>query len=664
MGDGTVKIWHANTYRLETTLNYGLERVWSIGVLRGSNNVALGYDEGAIMIKLGREEPAMSMDAGGKIIWAKHSELQQASLKAIEKEEIADGERLPLQVKDMGSCEVYPQTVQHNPNGRFVVVCGDGEYIIYTAMALRNKSFGTAQEFVWAADSSEYAVRENASTIKLFKNFKEKKTFKPDFGAEAIYGGHFLGVKSPSGLAFYDWESQSLIRRIEITPKQVYWSENGDMVCISTEESYFVLKFNSETVATAQETKEGVSEDGIDDAFDVLGEVQESIKTGKWVGDCFIYTNGVNRLNYYVGGEIVTISHLDRTMYLLGYIPDSNRLYLGDKELNVVSFQLLLSVLEYQTAVMRRDFETADKVLPTIPKEQRTRVAHFLEKQGFKQQALVVSSDPEHRFELAIQLGDLKEAHKLAVEAQSEHKWKQLAELATAKSEFVLAQECLHRAQDFGGLLLLATSSGNGEMVSTLADAASNAGKNNVAFLSHFILGDLEKCLDVLIESGRLPEAAFFARTYLPSQISKVLPQWKEQLAKVSEKAGQSLADPNEYKNLFPDFDKTLAAEKVLGKERQRKMPASMFTSIPENINRRPLDELDENIEDIEVSEDEGEEFSSPVPEHEPEPVEPVKAHISPKPTRKAPPEKEPVGIDPDDLEAELEKDLGGLDLE
>ena len=39
--------------------------------------------------------------------------------------------------------------------GRFVVVCGDGEYIIYTAMALRNKSFGSAQEFVWAADSSE-----------------------------------------------------------------------------------------------------------------------------------------------------------------------------------------------------------------------------------------------------------------------------------------------------------------------------------------------------------------------------------------------------------------------------------------------------------------------------------------------------------------------------
>jgi len=68
-------------------------------------------------------------------------------------------------------------------------------------------------------------------------------------------------------------------------------------------------------------------------------------------------------------------------MYLLGYIPKDNRVYLGDKELNVVSYALLLSVLEYQTAVMRRDFETADKVLPTVPREQRTRVAHFLEKQ-------------------------------------------------------------------------------------------------------------------------------------------------------------------------------------------------------------------------------------------------------------------------------------------
>lgn len=589
--DGTVRIWHANTYRLETTLNYGLERVWTISCMKGSNNVALGYDEGSIIIKLGREEPAMSMDSSGKIIWAKHSEVQQANLKAMTDSDIVDGERLPLAVKDMGSCEIYPQTIAHNPNGRFVVVCGDGEYIIYTAMALRNKSFGSAQEFVWALDSSEYAVRENSSSVKLFKNFKEKKSFKPEFGAEGIFGGYMLGVRSVSGLAFYDWETLELVRRIEIQPKHVMWSENGELVCIATEDSYFILKHSADAVTRARETKEGITEDGIEDAFDVLGEVPETVKTGLWVGDCFIYTNGVNRLNYYVGGEIVTISHLDRTMYLLGYIPKDNRLYLGDKELNVVSYSLLLSVLEYQTAVMRRDFETADKVLPTIPREQRTRVAHFLEKQGFKSQALAVSTDPEHRFELALQLGELKTAYQLAHEAQSEQKWKQLAELATTQCQFTLAQECLHNAQDYGGLLLLATAAGSAPMVQKLGETAESGGKNNVAFLSYFLLGELEKCLEVLVSTNRLPEAAFFARTYLPSQISRVLRLWKESLAKSNKKAAESLADPAQYENLFVGLAEATKTEQFLAGQR-RMFPAEAFSRTSANHERNPVDEM------------------------------------------------------------------------
>lgn len=72
--------------------------------------------------------------------------------------------------------------------------------------------------------------------------------------------------------------------------------------------------------------------------------MNESVRTGLWVGDCFIYTNAVNRINYFVGGELVTIAHLDRPLYVLGYVPKDDRLYLADKELGVVSYQLLLSV--------------------------------------------------------------------------------------------------------------------------------------------------------------------------------------------------------------------------------------------------------------------------------------------------------------------------------
>ena len=53
--DGCIKIWHSTTYRLENTLNYAFERCWSIAALKGTNNVAIGYDEGTIAIQLGNE---------------------------------------------------------------------------------------------------------------------------------------------------------------------------------------------------------------------------------------------------------------------------------------------------------------------------------------------------------------------------------------------------------------------------------------------------------------------------------------------------------------------------------------------------------------------------------------------------------------------------------
>lgn len=199
---------------------------------------------------------------------------------------------------------------------------------------------------------------------------------------------------------------------------------------------------------------------------------------------------------------------------------------------------------------------------------------------------MAVSTDPDHRFELALQLGELGTALTLAREAQAQQKWRQLADLATQRGELELAQECLHNAQDFGGLLLLATASGNAGMIKKLGDSSVDNGKNNVGFLSYFLLGDLEKCLDILITSERLPEAAFFARTYLPSKISYVVELWRESLSKVSEKAGQSLAGPDQYENLFPQLQDALKTEQFLLAERQKKLPASAYPHIPVSYHR------------------------------------------------------------------------------
>lgn len=308
-----------------------MERVWAVGYIKGSNDVAFGYDEGIIAVKLGREEPAISMDNSGKIIWAKQSMIYTANVKTtvVDDDSIKDGEKLILPNKDLGSCEMYPQMLQHSPNGRFVVVCGDGEYIIYTALAWRNKSFGSALEFVWALDSNEYvytilsyplyryAARDSSSRVKLFKNFKEKSPISTSYSAEGIFGGSLLGIKSSSFLVFYDWETGGCVRRIDVVAKNVFWSES-DLVVIAGEDSFYVLKFIRQEYQQVvdQVGAHAIPEDGIEEAFEFICEISEGVKTGCWVGDCFIYTNTVNRLNYVVGGQVSTISHFDKYLSL------------------------------------------------------------------------------------------------------------------------------------------------------------------------------------------------------------------------------------------------------------------------------------------------------------------------------------------------------------
>lgn len=147
---------------------------------------------------------------------------------------------------------------------------------------------------------------------------------------------------------------------------------------------------------------------------------ESSVRTGEWVGDCFIYTNSTNRLNYLVGDQTYTVSHFDKPMYILGYIQRDSRIYLADKDVNVTSFSLSLPVLEYQTLVLREDMETAAELLPTIPADQMNKIARFLEGQGHKELALEVATDPEHKFDLALSLNQLDIALDLAREVDVE----------------------------------------------------------------------------------------------------------------------------------------------------------------------------------------------------------------------------------------------------
>ncbi|KAF6142001.1 hypothetical protein GIB67_037969 [Kingdonia uniflora] len=110
-----------------------------------------------------------------------------------------------------------------------------------------------------------------------------------------------------------------------------------------------------------------------------------------------------------------------------------------------------------------------------------------------------------------------------------DHMGLQLGELAMSTGKLDLDGECLQNAMDLSGLLVLYSSLGDAEGIKKLAYLAKEQGKNNVAFLCLFMLGNLEECLQLLVDSNRIPEAALMARSYLPSKVLDIVAIWKKE---------------------------------------------------------------------------------------------------------------------------------------
>jgi coatomer subunit beta' len=214
-----------------------------------------------------------------------------------------------------------------------------------------------------------------------------------------------------------------------------------------------------------------------------------------------------------------------------------------------------------------------------------------------KELALKVTTDPDHKFDLSLQLDDLDTALEIVKgvpELEAESKWKALGDRALAVWRFDIARESFEKAGDLSALMLLLLSIGDRDGLKVLAQKAGTYHHmfhslyhipnieslteekelNNLAFVTLFQIGDVDACLDLLIKTHRTPEASLFTRTYAPrlvldylvpaasipdtltdhSRVHKAVDAWRSTLnSKNRSKIAQSVAHPAENADLFEE---------------------------------------------------------------------------------------------------------------
>ena len=100
-----------------------------------------------------------------------------------------------------------------------------------------------------------------------------------------------------------------------------------------------------------------------------------------------------------------------------------------------------------------------------------------------KELALQITTDPDHKFDLALSLDDLDTALQIThtiLENESEIKWKTLGDRALTVWRFDLAKECFEKSGDLSALMLLLMAMGDRDGLKSLAGKAGLS--------SHFLL--------------------------------------------------------------------------------------------------------------------------------------------------------------------------------
>lgn len=104
--------------------------------------------------------------------------------------------------------------------------------------------------------------------------------------------------------------------------------------------------------------------------------------------------------------------------------------------------------------------------------------------------------------------------------------------------------------------LLLILSSGTADqkdtnaMLEKFASTADKSGQQNLAFLAHLYSGNRQAAMDCLLNQGMMPEAALFARSYMPESVDSCTQKWKDSLI---QKGNTKAAEMIGTVDMFPE---------------------------------------------------------------------------------------------------------------
>lgn len=498
--DKTVRVWDLNKRTSVQSFKRENDRFWVVAAHPEINLFAAGHDNGVMVFKLERERPASSIYQNTLFYITKDKHVKSYDFtKNVESPSL-------LSLRKFGSAWIPPRTLSYNPAERSILVTSPADNGTYELVAVPRdatggseptdikRGSGNAAVFVARNRFATFSTATQLVEIKDLSNSTTKSFKAPSGTTDITFGGtSCLLLNSPTNIVLYDIQQKKQLAELAVTGvKYVSWSNDGLYCALLSKHNVTIVNKNLEQVSTLHETIR--------------------IKSATWDDSGVLLYSTLNHIKYtLLNGDNGIVRTLDQTVYLVKV--KGRNVYCLDRAAKPRVLQIDPTEYRFKLALVKRNY---DEMLQIIKNSSLVgqSIISYLQKKGYPEIALQFVQDPQTRFELAIECGNLEVATEMAKEIDRPKIWQRLGSEALIHGNHQTVEMTYQKLRNFDKLSFLYLCTGDDEKLQRMAKIAEHRNDFTSRFQNALYLGDIESRIQMFKEIDLYPLAYLTAKSH------------------------------------------------------------------------------------------------------------------------------------------------------
>lgn len=410
-----------------------------------------------------------------------------------------------LSLKKFGAAWQPPRTLSYNPAERAVLVTSTVDGGSYELVSLPRDASGAVEPTDTKRGQGKSAIFVARNRFAVFTHGNQQidikdltnsttKTIKPPANTNDIYfgGPGCLLLVTSTSVVLYDIQAKKQLAELAVTGvKYVVWSTDGLHAALLSKHNVTIVTKNLQQVSTLHETIR--------------------IKSAAWDDAGVLLYSTLNHIKYtLMNGDNGIVRTLEQTVYLSKV--KGRSVYCLDRSAKVKVITIDPTEYRFKLALVKRNY---DEMLNIIRNSSLVgqSIISYLQKKGYSEIALQFVQDPQTRFDLAIECGNLEVAVEMAKQIDRPQLWERLSKEALAHGNHQIVEMTYQKLRSFDKLSFLYLCTGD-EKLTRMQKIAEHRNDMVARFQNSIYLGDIDNRIEMLKELDIYPLAYLTAKAH------------------------------------------------------------------------------------------------------------------------------------------------------